>query len=73
MDTWLRRVFIPALPDSMLTILVGREAPNAAWLTTPGWPGLFREIELRELPDDDVRKFLASRGLTPAQADRVQR
>jgi hypothetical protein len=40
MDTWLRQVFVPALPDNVLTIIAGREAPNEAWTTTPGWQGL---------------------------------
>ena len=46
MDTWLRREFVPALPDSVFTVIAGREAPNPAWITTPGWQELFREIKL---------------------------
>jgi len=73
MDTWLRQVFLPALPETVLTIIAGREAPNPAWLTTPGWEGLFREIELRELPDADAVRMLEARGLTADQAERVNR
>lgn len=73
MDTWLRQEFMPALPDNVFTIISGRESPNPAWLTTPGWQGLFREIELHDLPEDDARQFLASRGLSERQISRVQR
>ena len=73
MDTWLRREFVPALPDSVFTIIAGREAPNPAWITTPGWQELFGEIKLSPLTDRDVQMMLASRGLTTAQIGRVKR
>ncbi len=73
MDTWLRQKFIPALPDMVLTIIAGRDAPNPAWITTPGWRGLFREIRLRELPADDVKRMLASRGLEESEFARASR
>jgi class 3 adenylate cyclase len=73
MDTWLRQVFVPALPEAVLTIIAGQQAPNPAWLTTPGWAGLFREIHLQELSDSDARSMLQSRGLTDDQAGRINR
>jgi class 3 adenylate cyclase len=73
MDTWLRQVFVPALPDCVLTVIAGREAPNTAWTTTPGWQGLFREIELHELPEAEARKMLESRGLGSVEVERVSR
>ena len=54
MDTWLRQVFIPALNDSVHIILCGREAPVAAWYTTPGWEGMFQSIRLGPLSRDEV-------------------
>lgn len=72
MDTWLRREFIPSLTDNVFTIIAGREAPNAGWITTPGWQDLFREIRLRELTENDVQLMLESRGLTHLQIDRVK-
>ena len=73
MDSWLRNVFIPALPDGVLTVIAGREAPNVAWTTTPGWQGLTRIIQLHELPEQDARRMLSTRGLGPSQIERVQR
>ena len=49
MDTWLRRVFIPTLPDNVRVVLCGREAPVSAWLTSPEWEGLFRSIPMAGL------------------------
>ena len=34
------------MPDSLLTIIAGRDPPVAGWLTTPGWAGLVRELHL---------------------------
>lgn len=73
LDAWLRQIFIPALPDNVVTIIAGREAPNPAWLTTPGWQDLFRDFELREMAAADAERFLAARGLTPEQVARVRR
>ena len=73
MDTWLRQVFVPALPETVLTIIASRQAPNAAWLTTPGWESLFHEIKLQELPDDDAYEMLKLRGLKQSQVGRANR
>lgn len=72
MDTWLRQEFMPALSENVFTIIAGRQAPNSAWFTTPGWHGLFREIELRELSADDAQIMLESRGLTSSEVERVK-
>ncbi len=40
-DTWLRQEFIPSLTENVFTIIAGREVPNPAWITSPGWQGLF--------------------------------
>jgi len=73
MDAWLRQMFLPSLPETVLTLIAGRNAPSAAWLTTPGWEGLFREVELRGLDRDDALGLLAQRGLGEEQAARVNR
>ncbi len=43
------------------------------WLTSPGWEGLFREIELGSLEPEESRRMLATRGLSEDQAERVNR
>ena len=72
MDTWLRQVFIPPLPDTFLIVIASRYAPKTAWLTTPGWQGLFREIELGELSDEESTQMLEARNLTTVQVQRVK-
>jgi DNA-binding CsgD family transcriptional regulator len=72
-DSWLRRTFVPALPAAVLTIVAGRTSPSSAWLTTPGWQGLFREFELGALPTSDAERMLVARGLDEASARRVNR
>ena len=71
MDNYLRQAFVPALPDNVFTIFAGRQEPNLAWYTSPGWKDLFREFELHELPVVDAQKLLHLHGLTPEQIERV--
>jgi class 3 adenylate cyclase len=73
MDTWLRQSFVPILPETVFTIIASRQPPHAAWLTTPGWESLFREIKMHELPDDDAHEMLKLRGLKQSQVERVNR
>ncbi len=37
MDTWLRQVFVPALPRGACVLLSGREQPVAAWFSIGGF------------------------------------
>jgi DNA-binding CsgD family transcriptional regulator len=73
LDSWVRRTFVPSLPDTVLTVLAGRTPPHPAWLTTPGWQDLFRDVELRALPPPDAERMLLARGLDPDQAGSVNR
>lgn len=63
MDTWLRQVFLPKLPDNVRFVLCGREAPLSAWLSDPGWEGLFRSIRLESLETRDAAELLARAGV----------
>jgi len=73
MDTWLRQEFLPWLTENVIAIIAGREAPNPAWLITPGWSELFREIKLGELSKEDTLHMLESRGLQPDQIEQVRK
>ena len=72
MDTWLRQVFLPALPDTTLTVIASRYAPKTSWLTTVGWQDLFREIELREFSEEESIQMLKTRNLEKGQIERVK-
>jgi class 3 adenylate cyclase len=73
LDTWLRQTFVPALPDNVLTILVGRQGPNPAWVTTPGWEDLVHDLELRDLTDYETRTLLRARGFADTHIQRLSR
>jgi len=72
MDTWLRQVFIPALPDTTLTVMASRYAPKTSWLTTEGWQDLFTEIELSEFSEEESIQMLKTRNLDKDQTERVK-
>jgi hypothetical protein len=73
LDAWLRGVFIPAMPANVRMLLAGREPPLSAWLTTPGWRGLFRTLTLGPLRETDALALMRQAGIPPAQAARLNR
>jgi hypothetical protein len=68
MDTWLRQVFLPMLPDNVRFVLCGREAPVTAWLSDPGWQSLFKCIQLESLKQQDAAELLSRAGITGEDA-----
>lgn len=73
LDTWLRQVFIPILADNVRVMFFGREAPVAAWLTAPGWQGLFRSVLLDPLSEGDAADLLVRAGVREEDAPRINR
>jgi len=71
MDTWLRQVFIPALSDCVHIVFCGREAPVAAWHTTPGWEGMFQSIQLGPLRHDEAEALLLQCGVAGRDSQKV--
>src|SRR5512138_1737490 len=67
LDSWLRSSFLPQLPDTVLTVLAGRNAPDSAWQGDVGWQDLVRIISLRNLSQEESRAFLSKRGFPPDQ------
>jgi hypothetical protein len=72
MDTWLRQVFIPLLPDNVRFVLSGRDAPVTAWFSTPGWRGLFKAIRLDSLDQQSALEFLARAGVPLQEAKSLE-
>jgi hypothetical protein len=72
MDSWLRQVFVPLLPDNVRFVLCGREGPVTAWLSAPGWCGLFKAIRLDSLDQHSALEFLSRAGMTPEEARRLE-
>jgi transcriptional regulator len=72
MDRWLRQVFVPLLPDNVRIVLCGREEPTTAWLSTPGWRGLFKAVRLDCLDQRSALEFLSRAGVPPEEAKRLE-
>lgn len=60
-DTWLRDVCLPQLPENTLVVMAGREPPSAAWHSDAGWQTLIRVLPLRNLAPDESRAYLSKR------------
>jgi len=73
MDTWVRQVLIPALPDHVHAFIFGRESPVPAWLLTPGWRDLFHSIRLEPLGEQEATALLEKSGVPAADAGRINR
>lgn len=71
MDTWLRQMFIPALSQNVFTIIISRQQPNSAWITTPGWGSLLKVIKLDALTEEESNQMIKSRGLNLDQTKSI--
>ena len=69
MDTWLRQVLVPALPDGVSVVISGRERPVAGWFGLEG----FRSIPLGALEDEDAIALLVHDGVAWTEAPRLNR
>ncbi len=72
MDTWLRQELVPRLDEGVRVVLVGREAPVAAWFAA-GWEDLFRSVMLGPLGDWEAELLLSRRGHDADESRRLNR
>ena len=63
LEDWLRTSFFPELPETVLTVLAGRNPPAPAWRADPGWHSLLRTVALRNLSPDEGREYLDRCGI----------
>lgn len=61
LDSWLREVFLPQMPENTLIVLAGRDALNPAWRADQGWQTLMRSLSLRNLDPQESKDYLARR------------
>lgn len=71
LDTWLRQVFIPLLPQNVRVVLAGREAPLPGWIRSSAWRQLLRTFSLGPLSNDEARELLGLAGIEREEADRI--
>jgi len=70
-DTWLRREFVPVLPDNVRLVVASRLPPGPRWTEAVEWRGLVGDLPLGPLPDDAARAMLDRLAVPPAEIDRV--
>jgi hypothetical protein len=71
MDTWLRQVLLPAMPDTFRLVIAGRQPPVPLWLTSPQWHGLFRAMAIQPLSHEAALSLLERAGLDRSDAERL--
>ena len=69
LEDWLRTSFFPELPETVLTVLAGRNPPASAWRADPGWHSLLRTVALRNLSPDEGREYLDRCGIPTEQQE----
>jgi hypothetical protein len=69
LEEWLRTSFLPELPETVLTVLAGRNPPAPSWRADPGWHSLLHTISLRNLSPDEGREYLDRCGIPPDQQE----
>ncbi len=67
LDSWLREVFLPQMPENTLVVLAGRDALHPAWRADPGWQSLTRSLSLRNLDPHESKDYLVRRQVPPEQ------
>ncbi len=72
-DGWLRNRLLPSLPVRTTTVLVGRNPPNVAWRTAPGWRQLLVDVLLGPLTEAGAAELVARKGLAGDRAERARR
>ncbi|HBY98720.1 MAG: hypothetical protein M5U01_38735 [Ardenticatenaceae bacterium] len=61
LDSWIRDIFLPQLPENTLVVLAGRQPPSTAWRADPGWQSLVYTLSLRNLSPEESRSYLLKR------------
>jgi hypothetical protein len=67
LDSWLRDVFLPQLPEDVLVVMAGQNPPSPAWSADSGWQSLVRIVPLRNLSPEESRAYLTGREIPTEQ------
>lgn len=70
-DDWLRQEFLPQMPDNVLTILSGRNAPSKNWTLDNGWQQLMKIIQVRNFSPAESRVYLQKRNVPDTTIDSI--
>jgi hypothetical protein len=67
LDDWLRMIFLPELPDNIITVIAGRTSFSTSWKSDPGWQPIIRIIKLADLSKDESLQLLKRRNIPGEQ------
>jgi hypothetical protein len=67
LDGWLRTVFLPELPQTVLVVLASSDPPSLGWRTDPGWQALLRFVPLRNLPPEESQAYMTDQEIPADQ------
>jgi AAA ATPase domain len=67
LDCWFVETFLPQVPAGCLVVVAGRDAPTLRWRSAANWPDAVRVLPLRNLPPEESRAYLLTRGVPTAQ------
>ncbi|MCU0451886.1 MAG: AAA family ATPase [Bernardetiaceae bacterium] len=62
-DDWLRRDFLPQMPDNVLTVLCGRTPPSRNWTQDAAWQPLMKVVPIRNFAPAESREYLQKRNI----------
>lgn len=63
LDDWLRDIFLPELPEQVVTVLASRHPLTPAWRADPGWQPLLHTLALRNLSPQEGHAYLVQRSV----------
>jgi hypothetical protein len=71
LDKWLCEQFLPQLPDDVLVVLAGRNAPRRSWQLDAGWQSLLCILPLRNLSRTESQAYLRQRNVPEKQHEAI--
>jgi hypothetical protein len=69
LEGWFREEFLPSMPDTLLTVVMGRKKPSNQWISDSAWSKLAKVIGLRNLSEDEGRSYLTTQEIPEDQHD----
>jgi hypothetical protein len=66
-DDWVRDTLLAEMPDNVLLVLGGRNAPSVAWRGDPAWGTLIRAFNLRNMNLDEAHAYLRLRSVPDSE------
>lgn len=63
LDTWLRQIFVPLLPDNVRILFFSRQRPLDNWFSAPRWGRLVQCVPVLPLSQSEAKALLSMHGI----------